>query len=142
MNARHLALVVLACGSLAASSWAQDSPGKRSNLITLSGCVVPDLTRPGKFALTDIGDAEGYRLVGMDVRDYLGKRVELAGERPRRLKVTGGLYPSPNVAGQAGAIDPTKAAIAAAQPNTTGAQPMSELRVRSVRAVPGSCPEK
>jgi hypothetical protein len=51
------------------------------------------------------------------------------------------LWPSPNVAGQAGAIDPAQASIAR-QPGgaASGAgMELPELRVVSVRGIDGSC---
>jgi hypothetical protein len=52
------------------------------------------------------------------------------------------LWPSPNVAGQAGAIDPAQASIAR-QPggaaSGTGGIELPEFRVVSVRGIDGSC---
>jgi hypothetical protein len=52
----------------------------------------------------------------------------------------GGLYPSANVAAQAGAIDPAQAAAAVL---AGGAGPGTdvELRVQRVRRLAGSCPQ-
>ena len=115
--------------------------GKRSTApVTLIGCVVPDPTKPGAFTLSDVELDTRYRLTGTNVRDYAGQLVRVSGAVPKRLKIVGGLYPSPNVAAQAGTMDPTKAAIAAAEPGPAGITTLSEFRVRSVQAIPGSCP--
>jgi hypothetical protein len=54
------------------------------------------------------------------------------------LKITGGLKPSANVAGQAGAMDPARAAVAAHDAATVnGTGPELELRVRSIKPVEG-----
>jgi hypothetical protein len=77
----------------------------------------------------------------VDVRDYVGRRVQLVGSAPRRLKIVGGLTPSPNVAAQAGDIDPTRAAMATADGTTkngTGVTP--EFRIRSIQPLAGACP--
>jgi hypothetical protein len=48
--------------------------------------------------------------------------------------------PSPNVAAQAGAMDPTQAAIAAQSAGTSGTgSDLPVLTVSSVRGVSGSC---
>jgi hypothetical protein len=50
------------------------------------------------------------------------------------------LYPTPNIAAQGN--DPTKTAIAAAGGSSAGTgKPLSEFRVRSIRPVPGACPQ-
>jgi hypothetical protein len=124
--------------SLAGTAGAQEQPPKNPETITLSGCVQKSETAPNQFALADGPDL--YRLTGIDVRDYLGRRVEVVGRVPRKLKIAGGLKPSANVAGQAGAMDPGRAAVAAhdaAAVNGTG--PELELRVRSIKPVEGPC---
>ena len=71
--------------------------------------------------------------------DFAGKRVEVSGEPPKRLKIVGGLYPSPNTAAQGG-HDHVKESMAAATPaNTPGGSALPEFRVRSVRVVTGAC---
>jgi hypothetical protein len=80
--------------------------------------------------------------VGTDVREYVGQHVEVSGVASRRVQIVGGLYPSPNVAAQAGAIDPNQAAIAAVSGPAAGGRPPVEFRVKSVRAIPGPCPEQ
>jgi len=114
--------------------------------LTLTGCVNASPNETGLFTLSDTkqGGKEGtkYKLVGTDVREYVGQHVEVSGVAPRRLQVVGGLYPSTNVAAQAGAIDPNQAAIAAASGPAAGGAPLLEFRVKSVRAIPGPCPEQ
>ena len=114
--------------------------------LTLSGCISASANETGLFTLSDTkqGNRQGtkYKLVGTDVREYVGQRVEVSGVAPRRLQIVGGLYPSPNIAAQAGAIDPNQAAIAAASGPAAGAGPLVEFRVKSVRAIPGPCPEQ
>ena len=77
------------------------------------------------------------------MRKYVGQRVEISGVMSKRLVIVGGLYPTPNVAAQAGAIDPARAAVEqmSASPNSMG-RPALDFRVKSVRPVPGACPEK
>lgn len=117
----------------------QNGTGKPStDIMTLSGCVAPD-AKNKNFTLTDQGDV--YRLTGMNVKKYSGQRVEIVGRsRPKKLVVQGGLYPSPNAAGQAGALDPVQQAMAAqGGPTSQMARPEIEFRVQSVRTL-GACP--
>ena len=114
--------------------------------LTLSGCISSSASETGLFTLSDTrqGNRQGtkYKLVGTDVRKYVGQRVEVSGAASRRVQIVGGLYPSANIAAQAGAIDPNQAAIAAASGPAAGAGPLVEFRVKSVRAIPGACPEQ
>ena len=84
--------------------------------LTMSGCVTRDYT-DGKNANTyTFESAEGnrYRLNGKSLSKYSGMNVQVVGVlETKKVKFVGGLYPSPNIAGQAGAIDPGKAAVAA-----------------------------
>jgi hypothetical protein len=60
----------------------------------------------------------------------------------KKVKVVGGLWPSPNVAGQAGAIDPGKAAIAALPGGTTtgvGNVELPTLNVTRLSLGQGEC---
>jgi len=126
--------------SIVSTAGAQPSTARKPTTITLSGCVEKSQSLPNRFTLVD--DNGIYRLTGVDVREFLGRRVQVVGGPPRKLKIVGGLRPSPNVAGQAGAMDPAQAATAVqegALVNGTG--PEIELRVRSIKSIAGSCPQ-
>jgi hypothetical protein len=85
--------------------------------MTLAGCVSP---KPASGAFTFTAkDGTKYRLTGKNIKKYAGQEVEIVGGEGKKLTVKGGLLPSPNVAAQAGAIDPGQAAIAS-QPGPTG----------------------
>jgi hypothetical protein len=113
------------------------------SLVTLLGCVTAPTGKEKTFTLSEIDGGEKYALQGLDVRDFVGKRVEISGtHQRRRLVIRGGLYPNANMAGQAGDIDPTRAAMAAqAGPEANTPRPTPEFRVRSVRAIDGGCPD-
>lgn len=85
--------------------------------ITMNGCVQRDYTdAKNATAYTFVNSTDGsrYRLAGKSVSKYSGMSVQVVGViDTKKLKVTGGLWPSPNVAAQAGAIDPGQAAVAA-----------------------------
>jgi hypothetical protein len=150
MNAKlaQTATIVSLCAlcGLSVHIVAQDkTPAKqqkpKAEMITLSGCIVHGEHAPGQYTLDD-KTAGTFRLTGADFRDYLGRRVQIIGGIPsaRRLTIKGGLTPNPNVAAQAGAMDPARAAVAAqggaAGPGTVE---LPEFKVKSVRPISGSC---
>jgi hypothetical protein len=116
---------------------ASKQPSKNAP-VTLSGCVEASPTAKNAFTLDD--DGRTYLLKGVNVREYVGKQVEVIGAMPKRLTIVGGLYPSANVAAQAGAIDPTQAAIASQSgPTSQSPKPTVDFTVKSVRLLPGAC---
>lgn len=123
---------------LAAQTKAPDKPAPK--MITLSGCVERSGSTPKQYTLTEGKGGSVYKLTGTDVRDYVGRRVEIVGQAPRRFTIAGGLTPSANVAAQAGAMDPTRAAMASsggsAGPGTVN---LPEFRVKSVKPISGAC---
>jgi hypothetical protein len=134
------ALVLICAAAASAQEPAARQPAKKKPpTLTLSGCVQRSETSAGQFTLQQGDDI--YRLTGMDVRDYIGRRVQVVGGAPSRLKIVGGLLPSANVAAQAGAMDPARAATAAADASArSGTGPEPEFRVRSIKPLSGSCP--
>jgi hypothetical protein len=117
------------------------SPKATDKMITLSGCVERIGTTPTQYTLVDAKEGTTYRLTGTNVRDFIGKKVQIVGAPPTgRLKIVGGLIPSPNIAAQAGAMDPARAATAAAGGSAgPGTVTLPEFKVKSVRPVSGSC---
>lgn len=112
--------------------------------LRLTGCVSKTPAKGGGYTFTS--GAETYRLTGKDLKKYAGLKVEvveaLVKEKSKGFAVKGGLYPSPNVAGQAGALDPVQAGIAT-QPGSgvaagTGGD-LPEFRVNTVKLVDGAC---
>jgi len=132
-------LVILMMGATAPQS--QTPPanqGSKNGPVTIDGCVAASPTARNAFTLDD--DGQTYVLKGVNVRDFVGKHVEVIGSMPKRLTIVGGLYPSANVAGQAGAIDPGKAAIAAqGGPTSQSERPAIEFTVKSVRVLSDTC---
>ena len=108
--------------------------------ISISGCVA---VADDQFTLSDNKDGSTYRLSGTDVHDFVGQRVQIAGRvvGSKKVQVEFGLKPSPNVAAQAGAIDPSQAATATAGGLApTGNVQLPEFRVRTVRPLGAVCP--
>jgi len=116
--------------------------GKKSKEpVVMSGCITADADGR-QLTFTDGTDGTQYHLTGANVKRFIGQRVQLVGgQDSRRLKIAGGLTPSPNIAAQAGAIDPGVAAVAALGGGTTGSgsPQLPEFRVARVSAVVGNC---
>src|SRR5262249_51160107 len=112
---------------------------KKPSTVTIDGCVAKSETSNDLFTINDGTDT--YRLTGIDVRDYVGRHVQIAGAPPRRLTTTGGLSPPATAAAQAGAIDPSQAATAATDATAArSAGKLPEIRVRAIPPTSGSCP--
>ena len=137
-------LALVCSAQLAAQGANPGAPSKAAGkMITLSGCVERGETTPGQFTLSDKKDGSTYRLTGTDVREYIGRRVQIVGGvASRRFTIAGGLTPNANIAAQAGAMDPVRAATAAAGGAAgPGTVALPEFKVKSVRPVSGSCPD-
>src|SRR4030095_5124858 len=113
------------------------SKSKKPTTITMSGCVQKSETPDGGYTFFD--GTTLFRLTGVDVRDYVGRRREGTGGDDTRLKIVGGLLPSANVAAQAGNMDPARAATKAADAAMVNGTGAPEFRVRSIKPVTGSC---
>ena len=108
--------------------------------VTLNGCVERDTSSGSSYTFTD-SSGQQYRLAGKNVARYSGLTVEVVGIVDRRdLKVVGGLWPSTNVAAQAGSLDPGVAAVAAlGGGTTTGRVDLPRLRITRVGVARGEC---
>jgi hypothetical protein len=130
---------------LDAASQSKPSPAPKTDPnkpVTMSGCVVRDTSNGKDFTFTDNANGFKYHLSGQDVSKFAGQPLEIVGVvDTRRLRVKTGLYPSPNVAAQAGAIDPGKAHVAALGGGTTGSGnvELPTFKVAQVRATQGEC---
>jgi len=140
-----LAVTLVFTAPLRAQRKSSDKPANPApEVLTLSGCVVRGEATPSQYTIEDKENGLTYRLTGTDVRDYIGRRVQVVGGVParRRLTIVGGLTPNANVAAQAGDMDPSRAATAgaggAAGPGTVQ---LPEFKVKSVRPVSGGCPD-
>jgi hypothetical protein len=112
----------------------QPTPDKKPvKAVTLTGCLQgSDEPGTGLFTLVDAKGATTYSVSGTDVSPHVGHRV----------KIVGGLLPSPNVAAQAGAIDPVQAAIASSEHGTGSADVHLELHVTRVQPLSGDCGQR
>lgn len=133
-------MIVLALSVGAAAAQKENAKAPPGPL-TITGCVVRG-DGPNDYVVEDQA-AGKYRVTGSQIKRYVGQRVELVGTLDtRRLKIRGGLYPSPNAAGQAGAMDPVKSAMAGQPGGTasgTGDVQLPELKVKSVKSLGGGC---
>ena len=146
-STRALVLALAVVSPAFAQDKAQTKPAKPTpppKVLTLSGCVVRGETPPGEYTIEDKEEGVTYRLTGTDVRDYIGRRVQVVGgvPSPRRFTIVGGLTPNANVAAQAGDMDPARAAMAGAGGSAgPGTVQLPEFKVKSVRPVSGGCPD-
>ncbi len=111
-----------------------EAPATGNKPIVLVGCVVADKANTDWFTLSDPKSGNSYRLTGTNVALYSGRRV----------RIIGGLFPTPNIASQAGVIDPTKAAMAIvdADRNRAGSGEPIEFRISRLRPLNGPCPPR
>jgi|SRR5688572_11392786 len=139
------ALALLSCIVPVVALAAAQSPPASSKTsrspVELVGCVSGEPGVSGAFTF-DESSGSKYKLTGKSVRKYAGQMVRVVGgPQGRKLSFSGGLWPSANVAGQAGALDPAEESISR-QPggpaSGTGGN-LPEFRVVSVRTVDGSC---
>lgn len=119
----------------------EKKPSSPTRTVTLTGCVEKGAT-PTQYTLQDAENGK-YVVSGSGIGKFVGKRVQIAGTASSpRFRVRGGLWPTPNVAAQAGAIDPAKAAIAA-QPGGgatgTGDIALPTFKVKAIRSLDGGC---
>jgi hypothetical protein len=120
---------------------AQEKRDRPSRTVTLTGCVERGKT-PTEITIDDPNNGR-YEVSGSDIKKYIGRRVQVAGTPgSTRFRVKGGLWPTPNVAAQAGSIDPAKAAIAA-QPggpsSGTGDIGLPTFKVKANRTLDQGC---
>jgi hypothetical protein len=109
--------------------------------VTLNGCVLRDVANGSSYTFTD-SDGRRYRLTGKSVDKYSGMAVQVVGlVRLRDVKVVGGLWPTPNVAAQAGNMDPGRAAVIALGAGSvgTGRVDLPTLRITRVGLGAGEC---
>ncbi|HUK37071.1 MAG TPA: hypothetical protein VLV86_24315 [Vicinamibacterales bacterium] len=103
---------------LAQAQPSQPAPKTDPNApVTMNGCVARDYTdvkNANAYTFINSDDGSRYRLAGKSVSKYSGMSVQVVGiVDTKKLRVAGGLWPSPNVAAQAGNIDNAQAAVAA-----------------------------
>lgn len=142
MRVLMTALCLVTAGAMVSAQKpsADKTATKANKTLTLVGCVERGAT-PNQFTLSD--ESGKYVVTGARIGRYVGLRVEIAGVSDNsKFKVKGGLWPTANVAGQAGAIDPARAAMAA-QPggpaSATGEVDLPRVVVKSVRPLDARC---
>jgi hypothetical protein len=111
-------LPVLAAAVLLAQA-EPSTPAKKTDPnapVTMTGCVSRDYTdskNATAYTFIDGTDGSRYRLAGKGVSKYSGMSVQVVGVvNSKKLTVVGGLWPSPNIAAQAGSLDPAQVAVA------------------------------
>jgi hypothetical protein len=111
--------------------------------LEFTGCVSEQPGSNGTYTLTDAqNNGSKYRLTGKKMDKYAGKLVSVVSGPTKRLSVSGGLWPSPNNAGQAGALDPAQESISRQRGGTgqgAGDLNLPELHVVRVKTVGAAC---
>jgi hypothetical protein len=133
------AVLVIAAAETGA---AQESRKTTTTTVELTGCVSVSPSASGQFAFVDGASGGTYRLSGKDIKKYAGQRVLIVGDpNSKRPRFRMGLWPSPNVAAQAGALDPAQESIARQSGGAASTPDASfpELRVVRMRGVEGAC---
>jgi hypothetical protein len=137
------AVVILVSAPLDAGQTAKNPGKEASKEIRLNGCISKDAVTPGQFTFLDDDGGGKYRLTGKNLKKFVGQRVEIVGGPPGKgVTFKTGLWPSPNVAAQAGAMDPAQAAIArmpGGAADAPGANALPEFHVVRLRGVEGGC---
>ena len=140
-----LLLVLMSAPALPSAQTSSATSPKKDDAatITLTGCVSGSPLATGEFTFVESVTGSKYRLTGKRMKSYAGQQVEIVSNADKKkLAIKGGLYPSPNLAAQAGGIDPAQEAIAR-QPggavHGTASTDIPEFRVARVRTVPGAC---
>jgi hypothetical protein len=120
---------------------AKESSKVDDSAVTLVGCVSGKPLASGDYTFLDGVTGTKYRLSGKGAKKFAGQQVEIVSAKDKKFVVKGGLYPSPNVAAQAGALDPGQEAIARQPggPSSGTGSELPEFRFSRVRAVPGAC---
>jgi hypothetical protein len=137
-----VAASTLGAGSRSRSSSTQKTSKAAPATMSLVGCVGTGNAAGEPFTLSNDDGTIAYRLSGVNMRRYVGHRVTVIGSSDSaRVKIVGGLTPTPNAAAQAGALDPAKAAVAADPFLTSpaGGQQLPQFRVRNIRGVGVGC---
>jgi hypothetical protein len=131
------ALLMVSVEALAA----QDKTKTPVTTVELTGCVSLSPSADGQFVFIDGASGGSYRLNGKDIKKYAGQRVKIVGDpRSKRIQVRTGLWPSPNIAAQAGALDPAQESIARHSGGTNMPDARApELRVVRMNGVEGAC---
>jgi hypothetical protein len=128
--------------SVIITSGQAQAPKKTPKVITLNGCVERDDNDPQRYTITDTKAGTKYWVTGKDFREFLGRPVQLdGGIVVKGMKISGGLQPNPNIAAQAGALDPSRAAVqAATSGQSVGPEiDVQEFRVKAIRPAGGGC---
>jgi hypothetical protein len=142
LGAAFMIVSVATLGAQDQSKSAAQGQAKTPTTIELTGCISVNPAAGGQYAFVDNASGGTYRLNGKNLKKYAGQRVRIVGDpsASKRLRIKTGLWPSPNIAAQAGALDPAQESIArhsGGAANLPDGTP--ELKVVRVHGVEGAC---
>ena len=134
--------VLSTAGSAASQQVSGSAQRQATATMSLTGCVSATPGPSGQFEFVDAGTGSTYRLTGREVRKFAGQRMQIVvGSSTNAMTIRGGLWPSPNVVAQAGALDSAQAAVASRERTNVAANggAVTELRVVDMRGLSGAC---
>lgn len=144
MRTTTFVLIMGLCVAAIAAAQDRDAskPAGTSTTVELTGCVSLSPGTSGQYAFVEGESGGTYRLTGKGIKDYAGQRVTVVADpNSKKPKFRFGLWPSPNVAAQAGAMDPAQESIARQQGGAASNADarFPELRVVRMRGAAGAC---
>ena len=103
----HMTILPVLAAAVLLAQAQPSTPEKKTDPnapVTMTGCVSRDYTdskNANAYTFIDNTDGSRYRLAGKGVSKYSGMTVQVVGVvNTKKLNVTGGFWPSPNVAAQ------------------------------------------
>ena len=134
MRTRLVAGLLLAFGATAIGAHGRPAQSTAAPIdpdrpLTVIGCVAMD-NAAGTLAVSERTRRVKYRVKTTSLPSYRG------------LSIVGGFIPTTNLAAQAGSINPAFVAMAMAGPIPHGTATRTELQIRRVPAITGSCPPR
>jgi len=134
-------LTVTAASAAQEQPKAQEPSKTKATTFEMTGCVSLSPSASGQFAFVDGASGGTYRLNGKGLKKYAGQRIRFLGDMStKKLAIKTGLWPSPNIAAQAGALDPAQESIARHSGGSAGMPDATpEVKVVRVHDVEGAC---
>ena len=119
------------------------TPIAPARILLTAECVSASRDNIGQFRFQELQQGRRERLASTRIPQEPAQHVEIGGRsKVKRFTIRGGLWPSANIAAQAGALDPAQEAIARqlVGANRPPRPLLAEFRVARVRDVNGACP--
>ena len=118
------------------------TPIAPARILLTAECVSASTDRTGQSKTHGFEHERREQPTGIRILEYEQRVGGIARPSAKWFTVRGGLWPSPNIAAQVGALDPAQEAVARHLVGTNRAPrpPLAEFRVARVRDINGTCP--